>query len=237
MTELDYLLARADTHRERKTSLDYGTCLVCQRNWPCVTAELAAALRAQTAETERLRTWQLDPDADTERFSSHPDEPTASFADRLLLALGIWPHHAQEFGEDVAVDAAALIKAQAHRFPMAAEDFHYERERREDAEAEMEDRRRLDGLAVSHEALREQNTGLGVRVQQAWHRTEQAEEALAAMTAVAVKLHAGRIATVHQRWLKPDAHEPANRYTPMTDAEIGAMEIVVEALDALEANQ
>lgn len=69
-----------------------------------------------------------------DRVASHPDDPEAPFADRLLLALGIWPHHIEQLGplgENEAVGAAAIIRSDAHKFPMVAEDFGNERELRE----------------------------------------------------------------------------------------------------------
>lgn len=66
-----------------------------------------------------------------DRMASHPDDPEASFADRLLLALGIWPEHVAEMGEQTAIDAACIIRRDAHKFPMAAEDFGNERDQRE----------------------------------------------------------------------------------------------------------
>lgn len=66
-----------------------------------------------------------------DRVASHPDDPEAPFADRLLLALGIWPDHVAEMGEQTAIDAACIIRTNAHKFPMAAEDFGNEREQRE----------------------------------------------------------------------------------------------------------
>ena len=39
------------------------------------------------------------------RIASLEDDPTGSFEDRLLLALGIWPHHAAQVGHDSVLDA------------------------------------------------------------------------------------------------------------------------------------
>lgn len=68
---------------------------------------------------------------DVDRMASHQDDPEAPFADRLLLALGIWPHHVAEMGEQTAIDAACIIRRDAHKFPMAAEDYGNERDQRE----------------------------------------------------------------------------------------------------------
>jgi hypothetical protein len=57
------------------------------------------------------------------RIASHPDDPDAPLADRLLLALGIWPHHAVEAGDDEVVEAAVIIRSNAHRYPMVTEDW------------------------------------------------------------------------------------------------------------------
>lgn len=73
------------------------------------------------------------------RIASHDDDPAASFADRLLLALGIWPHHAEQIGQEETLDAVVMIRTAAHKFPMAAEDFGTERELREDYEAIVRD--------------------------------------------------------------------------------------------------
>ncbi|HVM07166.1 MAG TPA: hypothetical protein VM345_01785 [Acidimicrobiales bacterium] len=64
------------------------------------------------------------------RAASHPDDPSASFADRLLLALGIWPVHVNELGQEAAIEAAVQFRWDAHRFPMVCEDFGTERELR-----------------------------------------------------------------------------------------------------------
>lgn len=61
------------------------------------------------------------------RIASHDDDPDAPFADRLLLALGISPAHVAQVGEQAAIDAAVLIKTDAHKFPMLVEDFSEER--------------------------------------------------------------------------------------------------------------
>lgn len=74
-----------------------------------------------------------------ERFASHPDDPSAPFADRLLLALGIWPHHIAEMGEETAIEAAVIIRGNAHKFPMAAEDYGNERDQRELCEGILRD--------------------------------------------------------------------------------------------------
>jgi len=44
-------------------------------------------------------------------------------ADRLLLALGMWPSYVTELGEQAVIDAAVVIRGNAHRYPMAAEDY------------------------------------------------------------------------------------------------------------------
>lgn len=75
----------------------------------------------------------------SDRLASHPDDPSAPFADRLLLALGIWPQHVAEMGEDAAIEAAARIRGDAHKFPMVAEDFGNEREQRELCEGILRD--------------------------------------------------------------------------------------------------
>lgn len=66
------------------------------------------------------------------RIASHPDDPTAPLADRLLLALGMWPSYVEQIGADECVEAAVIIRTQAHKFPMAAEDFGTERELRDE---------------------------------------------------------------------------------------------------------
>lgn len=59
-----------------------------------------------------------------DRFpASHPDDPTAPFADRLLLALGMWPTYPEQLGEEAVLKAASSFRWDAHRFPMACEDF------------------------------------------------------------------------------------------------------------------
>lgn len=68
------------------------------------------------------------------RVASHADDPSASLADRLLLALGIWPHHARQAGDDEVVKAAVKIRTRAHREPMIAEDWSSERALREELE-------------------------------------------------------------------------------------------------------
>src|SRR5258708_29274698 len=75
--------------------------------------------------------WTSTPMAETRkpepRIASHPDDPNAPLATRLMLALGIWPVHAMDVGDNAIVEAAVIIRNQAHRFPMAAEDFGTER--------------------------------------------------------------------------------------------------------------
>ena len=58
-----------------------------------------------------------------DRIASHDDDPHASLVDRLLLALGMWPFYVDDLGPDALVKAAAKIRSDAHRFPMAAEDY------------------------------------------------------------------------------------------------------------------
>ncbi len=58
-----------------------------------------------------------------ERFASHDDDPEAPLVDRLLLALGMWPSYVTELGEDAVIEAAVVIRGNAHRYPMAAEDY------------------------------------------------------------------------------------------------------------------
>lgn len=65
------------------------------------------------------------------RIASHPDDPSASLADRLLLALGIWPDHATQVGRTAVVDAAVQIRTDAHKYPMVVADLSAEREIRE----------------------------------------------------------------------------------------------------------
>lgn len=57
------------------------------------------------------------------RIASHPDDPSAPFADRLMLALGIWPHHAEQAGREAVLDAAVMIRTDAHKYPMVVEDY------------------------------------------------------------------------------------------------------------------
>lgn len=57
------------------------------------------------------------------RIASHPDDPTAPLADRLLLALGMWPKYAEELGVDAVLDAAVSFRTAAHLFPMVQEDY------------------------------------------------------------------------------------------------------------------
>jgi hypothetical protein len=59
----------------------------------------------------------------SDRCASLPDDVSAPLADRLLLALGMWPSYVGELGADEVVATAAMIKSAAHRYPMAAEDF------------------------------------------------------------------------------------------------------------------
>lgn len=60
--------------------------------------------------------------------ASHPDDPGAPLVDRLLLALGISPRHAAQAGDDETVEAAVLLRTQAHKFPMVVEDWGVARE-------------------------------------------------------------------------------------------------------------
>jgi hypothetical protein len=60
------------------------------------------------------------------RIASHPDDPAAPLADRLLLALGMWPSYIDELGGEpgeAVIEAAVLIRTQAHLYSFAAEDF------------------------------------------------------------------------------------------------------------------
>lgn len=65
------------------------------------------------------------------RIASHPDDPTAPLADRLLLALGMWPKYVEELGVDAVLDAAVRIRSEAHRYPMVCEDWGALRDRHE----------------------------------------------------------------------------------------------------------
>lgn len=66
----------------------------------------------------RLRNRQV-----TNRAASHPDDPNAPLADRLMLALGMWPSYVDELGVEEVIEAAAQIKWDAHRFSMCSEDY------------------------------------------------------------------------------------------------------------------
>lgn len=71
----------------------------------------------------------------TDRIASHPDDPDAPFADRLLLALGVHPNHvtgpAAVITEDDAVAIAAQFRSDAHRYPMVCEDYGTQRDEAE----------------------------------------------------------------------------------------------------------
>ena len=64
-----------------------------------------------------------DSDLTERRVASHPDDPEASFADRLLLALGMWPNYRETIGDLDLLDAAVKIRSDAHRYPMVCEDY------------------------------------------------------------------------------------------------------------------
>ena len=57
------------------------------------------------------------------RIASHADQPEASLAERLLLALGMWPDYVEQLGADALIEAAVLIRSDAHRYPMVCEDY------------------------------------------------------------------------------------------------------------------
>lgn len=90
---------------------------------PDIPAALHDLLRAkdgavrQVARAYALGTW-APPDGQ-DRYGSLPDRP-GPLHERLLLALGINP---ADIDPDRAVEAAARIKADAHRFPQAAHSY------------------------------------------------------------------------------------------------------------------
>lgn len=57
------------------------------------------------------------------RIASHPDDPTAPLADRLMLALGMWPNYVEKLGVEAVLDAAVALRTKAHQFGFAAEDY------------------------------------------------------------------------------------------------------------------
>lgn len=59
----------------------------------------------------------------SDRIASHPDDPNAPLADRLLLALGMWPKYVEELGAEEVIAATAQIRSDAHRLPMCSEDY------------------------------------------------------------------------------------------------------------------
>lgn len=65
-------------------------------------------------------------------IASNPDDPDAPLADRLLLALGMWPQYVEQLGVDEVLAAAVEFRSRAHLFPMAAEDYGTAAAERED---------------------------------------------------------------------------------------------------------
>lgn len=57
------------------------------------------------------------------RIASHPDQPDDPLANRLMLALGMWPNYVAQLGVDVVIEAAVTIRTAAHLYPMACEDY------------------------------------------------------------------------------------------------------------------
>ena len=57
------------------------------------------------------------------RIASHPDDPTAPLADRLLLALGMWPSYVDELGVDAVLNAAVALRTNAHQLSFVSEDY------------------------------------------------------------------------------------------------------------------
>ena len=57
------------------------------------------------------------------RIASHPDDPDAPLADRLLLALGMWPDYVDQLGVDAVLDGTVMLRSDAHRYPMVCEDY------------------------------------------------------------------------------------------------------------------
>ena len=57
------------------------------------------------------------------RIASHPDDPTAPLADRLMLALGMWPSYVEELGVEAVLDAVVALRTKAHQFEFVAEDY------------------------------------------------------------------------------------------------------------------
>jgi hypothetical protein len=88
------------------------------------------------------------------RIASHPDDPSAPFADRLLLALGISPRHAEQAGDEQTLDAVVAIRTAAHRYPMVVEDYGTAAEERDELRhALIYVRRALDRMHDAQVAL------------------------------------------------------------------------------------
>ena len=57
------------------------------------------------------------------RIASHPDQPDDPLANRLMLALGMWPNYVAQLGVEEVVEAAVTLRTAAHLYPMACEDY------------------------------------------------------------------------------------------------------------------
>ena len=57
------------------------------------------------------------------RIASHPDQPDDPLANRLMLALGMWPNYVAQMGVEAVVEAAVTLRTAAHLYPMASEDY------------------------------------------------------------------------------------------------------------------
>ena len=57
------------------------------------------------------------------RIASHPDQPDDPLANRLMLALGMWPNYVAQLGVEEVGEAAVTLRTAAHLYPMACEDY------------------------------------------------------------------------------------------------------------------
>lgn len=98
------------------------------------------------------------------RIASHPDDPDAPLADRLLLALGMWPDYVDQLGVDAVLDATVMLRSDAHRYPMVCEDYGAVADHRDRLQEALEHIRDLSvsdahlALTIASEALGEERT-------------------------------------------------------------------------------
>jgi hypothetical protein len=81
------------------------------------------------------------------RIASHPDDPSAPFEDRLMLALGMWPSYRAELGDEAVIAAAVILRGDAHRYPMVCEDWGTATGLVESLRAELQD---LRAFSLAH---------------------------------------------------------------------------------------